>query len=234
MPALIESLIDKRDSVELVRDRLAEILFDETKSQQAKATAAGKNPADWAFRVFLERSNPWEVFRDDPPQASQRNLTPLVNIAWDNSNDDEKASDPIERQRVHAVFHLDVYGAGVGRDTSTGHLPADEAAVIERDRALRLVRNIIMAGHYAYLGLPRGADQFVFGRWRVSAESFEPPLTEAPKVRVRAARFALRVSFNEFSPQVQGVPLELISVIGKSSETGEVLFTAEYPQESGS
>ncbi|HKY40790.1 MAG TPA: hypothetical protein VJN18_32870 [Polyangiaceae bacterium] len=223
-------MIDKFDTVELVREKLAEILFDEQKSQQEKATEADKDPVDWALRVFLERSNPWEEFTDPPPQDSQRDFTPLVNISWDNSNDDEKASDPVERQRVHAVFNIDVYGAGVGRDTSEGHQPGDELAVLERDRALRLVRNIIMAGHYTYLGM-RGV---VTGRWRVSTESFEPPIGEAPKVRVRAARIALRVSFNEFSPQVEGVPLELIAVIGKSSETGEVLFTAQYPQESDS
>lgn len=230
MAALIASLIDKFDTVELVRDKLAEILFDEQTSQQTKATEGGKNPADWALRIFVERSNPWEEFTDPPPQATARNFTPLVNISWDNSNDDEKASDPVERQRVHAVFNLDVYGAGVSSDTDDGHVPADQAAAEERDRALRLVRNIIMAGPYTYLAMRN----VVTGRWRVSTESFEAPISEAPKVRVRAARLALRVSFNEFSPQVEGVPLELIAVIGKSAETGEVLFTAQYPQESDS
>jgi hypothetical protein len=227
MPPPIESLIDKLDTAEIVREQLAAILFNETTSQQALAVLAAKDPALWALKVFVERSNPWEEFADPPPQGSQRDLTPLVCVSWDKSDDDEKASDVVERQRVHAVFNIDVYGAGVSRDTDDGHQPGDLAAAEERDRALRLVRNILMAGHYTYLGL-RGV---VTGRFRVSTEAFEPPLNEQPKVRVRAARLALRVSFNEFSPQVQGVPLELIALTVKRSETGQVLFTAEYPQE---
>lgn len=227
---LIETLIDKRDVIEIVRERIEAILFDESASQRAKALAAGKDPWLWALRIFSERANPWEEFADPPPQASQRDLTPLVNVSWSKSDDDEKSSDVVERQRVHAVFHLDVYGAGVSSDSSEGHRPADLVAAEERDRALRLVRNIMMAGTYTYLGL-RGT---VMGRWRVSTEAFEPPIDERPKVRVRAARLALRVSFNEFSPQVQGVPLELIALTVKHSETGQVLFTAEYPQEQDS
>lgn len=231
MPALIETLIDKRDVVEIVRDQIAAILFNESTGQQALATAAEQDPKLWELRVFVERSNPWEEFTDPPTQGSQRDWAPVVNVAWDKSEDDEKSSDPVERQRVHAVFNIDCYGAGVSRDgDEEGHVPADEAAVFERDRALRLVRNIIMAGKYTYLNLRKT----VTGRWRMSTESFEPPLEERPKIRVRAGRIALRVSFNEFSPQVQGVPLELIAVTVKRSETGQVLFTAEYPQESDS
>jgi hypothetical protein len=231
---LIETLIDKVDTVELVRTQIETILFDESKSQQEKALAAAKDPALWALRVFSERANPWEEFSDPPPQGSQRNLTPLVNVAWSKSDDDEKSSDVVERQRVHAIYNLDVYGAGVGRDSTDGHRPADLVAAEERDRALRLVRNIMMAGTYTYLGMPRGANQLVMGRFRVSTEAFEPPIDERPKVRVRAARIALRVSFNEFSPQVQGVPLDLIALTAKDSATGQVLFTAQYPQESDS
>jgi hypothetical protein len=42
------------------------------------------------------------------------------------------------------------------------------------------------------------------------------------------ARVALEVQFNEFSPQVQGETLELVSVQVKRTDTGELLVRADY------
>lgn len=230
MTAKLTELIDKLDYVEIVRAKLGEILLVESAQQQQHARDAGdKDPELWKLRVYVERSNPWEEFRDS------KDRSPLVNICWDNSQDDEKSSDTSRRQRVHAVFNIDCYGAGTAKASEEGHDPADEQAAFARDRALRLVRNILMSAHYTYLDLrPDENSVGVTGRWRQSVQAFQLPIDARTTVRIAAARLALRVSFNEFSPQVVGVPLELVSVTAINAATGEVFFKADYPQESDS
>jgi hypothetical protein len=222
MAAKILSLIDKRDNAEIIRDEIAAILLLESTKQQELATEAAKDPELWRLRIFTERANPWDEFVGDAPDTA-----PLVNVWWDNSNDDEKASNVVERQRVVGTFNVDCYGYGVSVESDEGHNPGDETAAFEAQRAARLVRNILMSGQYAYLGM-RGV---VGRRWRASAQAFQPAIDSRPVAHVSAVRVAMRVEFNEFSPQVEGVPLALISVAVKRTTSGEVIFTADYPQE---
>lgn len=225
MTAQILSLIDKVDTQEIIRDKLAEILLEESTKQQELAVTEAKDPNLWKLRIFSERADPWDEFGGENPDT-----TPLVNIWWASSNDDEKASNVVERQRVVGTFHLDCYGYGVSAETSEGHTSGDESAALEAQRAARLVRNILMSAQYCYLGM-RGV---VGRRWRASAQAFQPAIDSRPVAHVSAIRIAMRVEFNEFSPQVEGVPLALISVAVKRTTNGQVIFTADYPQESDS
>jgi hypothetical protein len=229
MAALIETLIDKTDNVELIRDQIAAIILVEQARQQELATEADKNPDLWKLRVFLERANPWDEFAD-VDGAGPSDTSPLVNVWWANSDDGEHGSNTVERQRVTATFHIDCYGYGVSRETETGHDSGDETAALEAQRAARLVRNILMSAHYAYVGM-RGV---VARRWRASAQSFQPAIDSRPVAHVSAVRQSFQVTFNEFSPQYVPVPLALISVAVKRIDTGELLFTADYPQEQDS
>jgi hypothetical protein len=229
MVAQIETLIDKFDNVELIRDQIAAIILVEQARQQELATAAGKDPELWRLRVFLERANPWDEFADVDGNGPE-DTSPLVNVWWANSDDGEHGSNTVERQRVTGTFHIDCYGYGVSRETEEGHDSGDETASLEAQRSSRLVRNILMSAHYAYLGM-RGV---VGRRWRHSAQSFQPAIDSRPVAHVSAVRIALRVDFNEFSPQHVPVPLALISVAVKRIDTGELLFTADYPQEQDS
>lgn len=225
MAAEILSLIDKRDNAEIIRDEIAAILLVESTKQQELAEDESKDPELWRLRIFTERANPWDEFSGDSPDTA-----PLINIWWDNSNDDEKASNIVERQRVVGTFNVDCYGWGVSVESDEGHNPGDEGAALEAQRAARLVRNILMSAQYCYLGM-RGV---VGRRWRASAQAFQPAIDSRPVAHVSAVRIAMRVEFNEFSPQHIPVPLALISVAVKRTTTGEVIFTADYPQESDS
>lgn len=222
MAAKILALIDRADNVEIIRDEIAAILLVESTKQQELATADAQDPELWRLRIFTERANPWDEFSGETPDTA-----PIVNVWWDNSNDDEKASNVVERQRVVGTFNVDCYGYGVSVESDEGHNPGDETAALEAQRAARLVRNILMSGQYAYLGM-RGV---VGRRWRAGAQAFQPAIDSRPVAHVSAVRIAMRVEFNEFSPQVEGVPLALISVAVKRTEAGEVIFTADYPQE---
>lgn len=230
----IQALIDKQDNSELVRDRIAAILLAETTSQQALALAAipPKDPNLWKLRVFTERTNPWEEWIDLPETAENPAFSaPIVNVSFDNANFDMRTGNVVERQKATGVYNVDVYGYGVSTASGSGHLAGDQAAAIECQRAVRLVRNILMSANYTYLGLARGPSQYVWRRWIQSIQLFQPQLNEHPVQQIHGARIAFQVEYNEFSPQVTGQPIEAIFVEVERAETGEVFLVAQYGEE---
>jgi hypothetical protein len=217
---MIAELIDKQDNSEIVRDQIAAILATEVANQQALATADGKNPADYKLRVYTERSNPWETFLND-----QTDRSPVVNVWFDSSNFDKGGSNIVERQKTEATFNIDCIGFGMSEDVpGGGHKAGDKEAALEVQRALRLVRNILMAAEYTYLGM-RGV---VWQRWPQSITSFQPQIDGRQIQQIVGARLAFNVVFNEFSPQVPAVTLELVSAEVSRSEDGEVVVNADY------
>lgn len=215
----IETLIDKFDNSEIIRDQIAAILVTEVAAQKALASAAGKDPALWDLRVYTERSNPWERFLNDPTAT-----TPVVNVWFDNSGFDQAGSTVVERQKTTATYNIDCYGFGVSKSAPGGHAPGDREAAFEAQRALRLVRNILMAAQYTYLGL-RGV---VWQRWPQAITSFQPQIDAQQVQQVVAGRLAFRVTFNELSPQVVPQILELVSVDVIRAEDGEIVLEADY------
>ena len=211
----IATLIDKKDNFEVVRDQIAAILTTEVASQIALATTAGKtNPNDWKLRIFTERSNPWEQLLNE-----QVDRSPIVNIGYDTSSFALGRSNISERQASETVYNIDCYGYGRSKDDGgTGHIPGDKEASFEVQKALRLIRNILMAAEYTYLGQ----------RWPQSVTVFQPQLDGRQMQQIVGARLSLRVVFNEFSPQVEPVALELLSVDVIRAEDGEIVLEADY------
>lgn len=229
----ITQLIDKLDSSELVRDRLALILLQETASQQALAAAATptpKNPDPWKLRVFLENTHPWSEWLERPETDENPEFSPpIVNISTEGVAFDKSASNVVEKQKGTGTYHIDVYGYGVACETEDGQLPGDQAAALECQRAMRLVRNIIMAGTYTYLDFPRGKDQVVASRWPVGITYFQPQIDGRTVQNVIGGRLTLEVTFSELSPQVEGFPLEWVNLLVKR-ETGEVVLDVPVTQ----
>lgn len=226
---LIQSLIDKSDNYQIIRDEIAAILLAETVSQQALALAATptpKNPNLWLLRIYTERSNPWADFIDCPDDVAESETgAPIVNVSFDNASYNMAGSNVFERQKCEGVFHIDVYGYGVSQDDgSTGHIPGDARAALECQRAVKLVRNILMAATYAYLGLRN----VVGRRWPQSITMFQPQLDGRTVQQVVAARISLQVDFNEYSPQVEGEIIETIYANVLRKETGQLYFAAQY------
>lgn len=217
---MISELIDKQDNFEIIRNQIAGIIVTEITNQRTLATEAGKEPNDWKLRVFTERSNPWEQFLNNNNDHS-----PLVNVWVENFNYDKKGSNSIERQKTTARYNIDCYGFGITSDrASGGHNPGDLEASLEVQRAIRLVRNIIMAGEYTYLGL-RG---LVWSRWLEGIDIFQPQQDSKEIQKIVGARLLLSVVFNEFSPQVPSVNLELVTINVKRTEDGQILLEANY------
>lgn len=221
----IDTLIDKQDNFEIIRDQIAAILTLETASQQALAKAADKkNPKLWKFRVFTERSNAIEEWRD-VNSANDIDASPIINVWYDTGSFPMNKGNTVERQAHDGVYNIDCYGVGFSRDNpGGGHILGDQEAALEAQRAVRLVRNILMAADYTYLGL-RGT---VWRRWPQSINVFQPQIDGAPVSHVVGARIALRAEFNEFSPQVTPETLEGVTVDVERTEDGEIVLTAEY------
>lgn len=217
-------LIDKQDNFEIIRDQIAAILVTEIANQQAKATAATKDPDLWTLRVYKERSNPWEMFLDIPQGTEQKTIYPVVNIWFDNASLEGAASNIAERQKTDGNFNIDIYGYGISRDDGAGHIPGDREAAQEAQRGIRLVRNILMAAENTYLQL-RGT---VWKRWIQSISMFQPAQDENRRQNIVAGRIAFRVDFNEFSPQVAADVLETLTAQVTDLPSGQVVINSEY------
>lgn len=217
----ITTLIDAPDTVEVIRDQVAAILAIETVAQQALAVEAEQDPEPWRLRVYAERSNVWENL---PTNTDDR--SPVVNVFWDTSAFEKSASNIVERQKSTATINVDCYGYGVSTGLPDGgHAPGDRQAAETAQRAVRLVRNILMAAQYTYLGLPRGT---VWRRWVESITVFQPQQDSQNVQHIVGARLALTVEFNEYSPQVEPVTLELLTVSLQRAEDGQIVVEAGY------
>jgi len=216
MSPLIDYVIGETpDNVELIRDQVGAILKVELEHQ---ATLTGRPQP----RVFVERSNPWGMFLEGGAIEP-----PIINVELDTVSFDGAASNIVERQRADAVYNVDCYGYGVSTANDNGHEPGDQRATLECQRTVRLVRNILMSAHYTYLGL-RGV---VWKRWPQTITMLQPQMDDRAIQNIAAARFALAVQFNEFSPQVTGETLESLSIEVFRAGTGELYLRADYPTE---
>lgn len=217
---LIPDLIVGRDSYEIIRDTVFNILATETASQQIRAAALGYDPTEWEVSVHKERSNPWEDYLNDPD-----NVTPIINVWYDNTNFDKARSNIVERQGATATINVDIIAVGYGEEIDGGgQILGDVKASENAQRTLRLARNILMAAPYTYLGL-RG---LVGQRWVESINMMQPKKDDNAAQSIIGARLVLVVQFNEFSPQFQTVDLEQLGVTVTRSETGETLAQVDF------
>lgn len=217
----ISTLIDKIDSVELVRNQIAAILALESTAQVALAIAAGKPAPDlWTLRVYQERANPWEAF---PSQTCD--TSPVVNVWLDTVTFETSSSNIVERQKASAIINVDCYGYGVSADDGDlGHLAGDRNAAEAAQRAVRLVRNILTSAKYTYLGL-RG---LVWRRWVESITMMQPQQGGQNVHHVTAGRVSLKIEFNEFSPQFPLETLELLTIDVHRTEDDQIIVEADY------
>lgn len=219
---LLQQLIDKQDNFEVVRNQIAGLLVSERDNQKALAVDAGKDPALWDFDVYIERSLPFERYLNSTSLAERK---PIVNVWYNDSTYEAAASNISERQRATGIFNVDCYGAAVAADTVDGHQPADEAAALEAQRVMRLVRNILMSSSNTYFQLQGMVGQ----RWIQSQNMFQPQLDTKAVCQVIAGRLAVRVGFNEFSPQYVPETLEYVAIqIVKSADSSIAILNADY------
>ena len=213
--------IDKQDVFEIIRDKIAIILAVETASQQALATAAGKDSSLWKFRVFSERINPWEAFTEE-------DKSPIVNIWYSNSTYDMAESNVSTRQKATSRYNIDIYAYAESKETAEGHSSGDELAAKLAQHTAKLVRNILIHDNYRYLDM-RGT---VWRRWPASITMFQPTSGEQAIQRVVGARFELDVEHNETIELASEQTIELINVKFFHKPDGQVIAELEFGEES--
>jgi hypothetical protein len=215
----LTSLIDKQDTFEIVRDRIAVILANEVANQMALATAAAKDPDDWKLRIYTERGNAWEQFLTTPVVDK----SPIVNV-WFNADQFNKNVGTIAtRQKADGVFNIDCYGYGESADVpGGGHTPGDQKAAFESHRAMRLVRNIIM--DQSNVRLQFSPNVLVWDRWVQGRETFQPTQGQRTIQNVVGSRITLQVGYNEFpvTPDESTI-LQLVASEIKRESDGLVL-----------
>lgn len=230
MTARITELIDWQDGYELVRDEVAAILAVESVGQQALATAQGKDPNLWKLDVYMERSRPWERWVDVDPE-DEINDVPIVNVTLD-ANEESTKTSAVRGERSTVRIHIDVYGYACAADSIDGHTTADRSAALVAQRAARLCRNILMSEDYTYLGSPRKALQWVFGRKVSGLNMFQPeiPMKTSPRAAqtILGARIVLEVECKLRVPVFEGQLIEMISLTVDREEDGRVIARADY------
>jgi len=218
-------LIDKKDNFELITNEIAAILAIETINQQALATAAGKDPKLWEFKVYVERSNPWELLPDD-----EEPIIPIVNVWWEGLNFDRSQSSPTLRQTSDpSVFNIDIIADSIAEKLpGTGQKVGDKAANENTKRMIRLVRNILFSvppdstqpgEDYAFLNM-KG---IVGERW---IQNISRAVTDYDKqsIPVAAARIALAVKHLETGIEGPYQNLELLQAQTTFTGDGEVVY----------
>lgn len=215
--ALIDSLIDKQDNYEIIRDQVAQILADEVVNQKSLATAAGKDPAQWDFLVFTERTNPFELA--ESILGKIEGDAEFANVWLDNLDISE--GDTVNRQMPTTTIQIDCVSSKAALDNAAGGIAttADERASLDAERIGRLVRNILMSANYTYLDL-RG---IVGKRWISRMTKLQPDRDDQPVQASMAFRATLQVVNNEFTPQITPGELDEIVVDIRRGELSEIL-----------
>lgn len=212
----LQSPINKLDSFEIVRDQIADILFLELENQKEIAGRAQIDPARFDYRVYKERSNPWDLY-----DAEGENK-PIINIWYSNSDFDYASSGSIDKQKTTAIFNIDCIATATSQETAEGQTLGDEMASIEVQRVAKIIRNILMSDTNAYLQL-RG---LVWSRRILSLNVFQPSAENGMMQNVCAARLVLQATFSEFSPQYEPQELEILNVTVHNCD-GQILFNKE-------
>jgi hypothetical protein len=224
LEAKIQTLIDKQDSIEIVRDRIGALLKIESVNQMAIATAASRDPEQWDLRVFTECFRIIEQYLNADDDLYP---VPLVCVSTQGANLDESKSTAVGRTVYRGRFAVDCYAAGHSQaDGVDKHIPGDLDAALNRDRAARLVRNILMATDNRKLQL----EDIVWGNLIVKGYDFPEPTVEAHSTQdVRAVRFLVEVVYNETAPQPVAGTLEDARIdIRRDEITGEIIAQARY------
>ena len=224
---VITTLLNTPDGHEIVRKRIADVIWEELEGQKVLAQAQGEDPLAFAADVFEEQHNPFDRFNES------RVTLPAINV-WFDSSSYERQGSTVRAQRADGNFNIDIYCNAVSEEDApggSGHLPGDVKAATEASRWAGIIRRILMSAHYVILGSPYGANQFCFGRWIDSVNAFQPQIETRPAIHIHAIRLVLGVHFKVDSPQWEGQPMEIATATVKRAVDGKVIaeVTNTYP-----
>jgi len=210
MESRIKTLLNIPDNSEKIRDQIAAILKLELTNQK---TLADNNPEisnkkDFDIKVFIENSRPWTL-------SAEKNPFPLVNVSLQSI---AKESGPIAgRVKYTGTYIIDCYGTGnLQPENEDEWIPDDYLSTVRAWQAGRVIRNIIMSGFYAFLGMR----EIVRSRDIESMTSVIPKGLENSAISITVCRIVLKVGLHETSPEAEGVTFNGLTFT--STNEGEV------------
>ena len=225
MPNITERL-NVPDVTEVARDAIAAILRDELDNQLTLAINDGDPADEWTIDVYTERSNSWDQW----VEIRAGNQAPFLNIMLGDLKYDRQRS-TVKPEALEVDYKIDVYTFGLTQDVSGGgHIPGDRTAAFQGARWQAIVRAILLSGQYTYLGSPRGASQWCFGRWIADSQPFVPQIENRSAIHGVATRISLETRLRQPTPQGSGEPIEELSVQIKRAGDGKILVDADIVQ----
>lgn len=213
---MIQVLIDSLDNSEIVRDQIAAILALEKANQMVLASAAAKDPTLWDFDVFTERFHPWGAYVGDDGHLQK----PIVNVTCTSSDISSKGSNSSGRYKTTTTYYVDCYAPGVSSSTAS----ADEEAARNSQRIARIVRNILSASTYTYLGL----EGLVWQRNITNIKSMPLEYDTNQVIPVMVTRITLDATFNEYSPQYQPGSLQYVAIEFTRASDGAIIANSDF------
>lgn len=215
---LISGLIPlDNNAIQIVIDKISEILVNEVVSQQSKAVSEGADPDLYDARIFADRFTPFDQFK--------KNTTPLVSIRESDDSKELSVSGNHGKQQKMLTLFIDCFGIGKAEQTEEGHRPADLDATQDCRRIADLVSKILKADINVNLQLDR---KLVSSVNIVSEQYFEPDFDSRQMGPVVAKRLSLQCKITDQPMINSGVPLEGIIIDIARGDTGEIYTTCEY------
>jgi hypothetical protein len=210
---MINELLDEKDNAEKIRDMIAGILALELKEQKIVANERQiKDKGDFDIKVFIEHGRPWSLFFDG------NYFFPLVNVCLQETAPETTPGSTINNVKYIGQYFIDCYGCGNFKNEDEEAAPDDWLSTIRAWKTARIVRNILMSGFYAYLGMR----DIVRKREIKKITTIIPKNLADSAISVTAARILFEVSFFEKSPQAEAGILEGISFVSRND--GEVIL----------
>lgn len=213
-------MMAKKDNFELIRDKVALLLVNESARQQGLAEDEDEDPTPYKLRVFIERTNPFDSYL-----TSSADMGPVVNVWYDGSEFDKSKSNVSDRQFVTSMITVDCFAYAQSASTTLGHTSGDEFAAREAQAAARMVRNILMHDDNKYLGFGRG---IVSRRWVRSVDAFLIPNGSPGVQRVRGVRISLEVDHLETTDLMDENMIEFINLQIRHASDGEIIAEMDF------
>lgn len=213
----LTELVPFSSNTQLVIDRIAEILVTELANQQSLAPTNGGNADDYDIRVYTDRFDPLDQFKNDK--------RPLVNVELSDDSLQTNVTATYGNQQESTTINLYVYAVGVSTETDDGHIPADYDASVKVKKVRNVIRRILKADINENLQLPPAVVNSVIIQ---SGQYLIPDFNNRDFGPVVAMRVAVQCNVIEEPMINNGVPLESIVIDIEKDDTGLVSATLEY------
>jgi len=215
MTSQITTLFDMQDNAEKIRDRIAAILKLELDNQKilAENNQYTENKKDFDIKVYLENSRPWELTSD----SADKNPFPLINVGLHETREDMSPGSTVCNVKYIGTFYIDCCACGNFNENQDNYMSDDSLSTFKAWQLARIVRGILMSGHYAYLGMQR-----VVRRRRITKIStLIPSGLQDAAISITICRIFFEVDFHETSSEAQGVNFDEM-IFTATSHNGEV------------